>query len=106
MVYNGCRMNRLQTFLSGTPLTQRLCILAVLLMLGFTVVQEITFSNRPLQIRELSGREVGTDKMVEVFLRMDELALRQHYLFVWTVNGVIFLSALLAFRVFAGVNRK
>lgn len=103
-------MIRLQAFLSGATLSQRVCllvsILAVVLIIGFTGVQELRYSSRPLQIRELAGREVSTDKMADVFIRMDELALRQHYLFVWTLNGVIFLSAILLFKALGASSKK
>ncbi len=104
-------MNTLQTFFSNiTAGSHRFCLfvsaVAVVLMIGFTSLQEFMFSKRPLQIKELAGREVSTDKMVEVFLRMDELALRQHYLLVWTVNGVIFLSSLLVLRTLGGAISK
>lgn len=103
-------MSRLQTFLSSAPLSQRVCLLvsllAVVLLIGFTGVQEMRYSSRPLQIAQLAGREVGTEKMADIFIRMDELALRQHYLFVWTLNGVIFLSVLLLLKALGVATKK
>lgn len=102
-------MNRLQTFLSSASLSQRMCllisILSIVLMIGFTGFQEIKYTNRPPQIAQLAGREVSTEQMADVFIRMDELMLRQHYLFVWTLNGVIFLSAILLLKVL-GSSKK
>lgn len=90
-------MNHLQTFLARSALFSQkfFLICAIVFMIGFTVVQHLKYVNQPLQIQGLAGREVSTEKIADVFLRMDELALRQHYLYVWTFNGIIFLSTLL-----------
>lgn len=101
-------MNRLQTFFSNTALLfQKFFLLgAVVLIIAFTGLQQIKYGNRPLQIQELAGREMSTDKMADVFIRMDELALRQHYLFVWTFNGIIFLSTFLLLKALGAAPRK
>jgi hypothetical protein len=46
-------------------------------------------------VRELAGKQVSMEKLADVFLGIDQIALENHYRRVWTYNGIIFLGAML-----------
>jgi hypothetical protein len=70
-----------------------LSVAAIILMVGITVLLQVQFTNRPLQVRELAGKQVSIEKMSDVFISMDLRALQRHFLTTWTWNGVVFLGA-------------
>lgn len=68
---------------------------AFALMIGVTLVSELQFANKPLQVRELAGRDVSMEKLADVFLGMDQMSMYGHYMSIWLTNLVIFLGAIL-----------
>ena len=82
--------------LDRTRILIALC--GIIAMVLLTVISNVTYTNRPLQVRELAGREVSMEKLADVFLGMDQMSMENHYRSLWTYNAVIFLSALLLLR--------
>ena len=69
--------------------------LACFLMVGITLAGEIQFAAKPLQVRELAGRNVSMEKLADIFLGMDQMSMHSHYMSIWLANFVIFLGAIL-----------
>ena len=69
--------------------------IAILGMIGVTLMESASYNNRPPQVGALSGKNVSMDKLADVFMGMDEIALERHFHRIWTYNGIIFLGALL-----------
>lgn len=86
-------------FLGNETGTQRLRLLisgaALGVMALISIVADVSYSNRPLQVGELAGRQVSMDKLADVFLGMDQITLENHYRRIWTYNGIIFLGTVL-----------
>lgn len=82
---------------TSVSLRLRLLISAVAIagMAVLSIASEVSYSSRPLQVRELAGRQVSMEKLADIFLGMDQIALENHYRRIWTFNGIIFLGALL-----------
>ncbi len=68
---------------------------AFVLMIGATLVSELQFMNKPLQVRELAGRDVSMEKLADIFLGMDQMSMLGHYMSIWLSVLVIFLGAVL-----------
>lgn len=81
-------------------------VCGILIMVALTVVTDVNYTSKPLQVRELAGREVSMEKLADVFLGMDQMSMENHYRRVWTYNAVIFLSALLLLRSLKDAGKK
>ncbi len=68
---------------------------AFALMIGVTLFSELQFASKPLQVRELAGRDVSMEKLADIFLGMDQMSMHSHYMSIWLVNVVIFLGTIL-----------
>ena len=86
----------------------RLLISAIAIagMAFLSIAGDISYSSRPLQVRELAGRQVSMEKLADIFLGMDQIALENHYRRIWTYNGIIFLSALLLITSLKDAGKK
>ena len=69
--------------------------LAFVLMIVVTLASEMQFAAKPLQVRELAGRDVSMEKLADIFLGMDQMSMHSHYMSIWLANFVIFLGAIL-----------
>lgn len=94
-------MKPLKHFFSGDASLQRVRTTivgaAIVLMIVVTAISEIRYSSRQLQVSALAGRQVSMEKLADVFLGMDTIAMENHFRRLWTYNGMIFLGALLVF---------
>lgn len=81
-------------------------VCGIVLMVALTVVMDLSFGTKPLQVRELAGRQVSMEKLADIFLGMDQMSMANHYQRLWTYNGVIFLSALLLLRSLKEAGKK
>jgi hypothetical protein len=68
---------------------------AFVLMIGVALVSELQFASKPLQVRELAGRDVSMEKLADIFLGMDQMSLYGHYMSIALTVIVIFLGAIL-----------
>lgn len=83
-----------------------IAFLAFAAMIAITVTFQLSYDSRPLQVRELAGREVSMEKLADIFLGMDQMALENHYRTIWTYNGIVFLGALLLLKSLKDATKK
>lgn len=83
-----------------------IALCGIIAMVLLTVISHFSYSTRPLQVRELAGREVSMEKLADVFLGMDQMSMENHYRTMWTYNGIIFLGALLLLRALKDTSKK
>jgi hypothetical protein len=79
---------------------------AFALMAGITIASQIQFSAKPLQVRELAGKQVSMEKFADIFLGMDQMVMHSHYQLLWVSNAVIFMGALLLLCALKDGSRK
>jgi|GEM_PF-2348061 len=103
-------MRGLWKYLSGAAVNQRyapiIAVCSVVLIAVLTLVGQLQIHSRPMQVRELAGRNVSMDKLADVFIAIDQITIARHFASMFIVNVTVFLSALLLIVAIGSSSQK